>query len=318
MINDEHKNFFARTIWSTVLSLNLAIFIVTKISFLKTMLVSRSILQNPHDTLLFIDEMEQLLVTPICTVIVVYDLVNNDDPPFTRIIPNCGIRTVFPLHMNVMIFGGMAIALMRYITIRYTQIIARYGEVKIMGAILFLWHAVLLVNTYLTAVNSRDTYKSRCYNKEESTINYHTGPIFLLACGTEFAIYFSICHYVYKSDIEVRHFISSESYKRRKRKNAFNMFGHTIHFFIELILILGAFILIKTNIISTLRVWNQFCTTLMSISKLLSCKPMRKKWTHLFIYLTEKSRYPILRILKNPKITPDEHHDNVNMEMLSN
>ena len=158
----EHKNFISRTVWSTVLMLNIAIFIITKICLLKLTLNVSSILQNPHDTMFFIDEMEQLIVTPISTVIIVYDLVNDDGPPFSKIIPNCGIRMIFPLLINVQFFGGMSIALMRYTVIRYTKIIARHGEVKTMGTILVLWHAVLFGSTYLTAVNSMDVYKSRC------------------------------------------------------------------------------------------------------------------------------------------------------------
>ena len=214
MVEDENKNFMSRTIWSTVFLLNLAIFIITKICLLKVTLTLSSILQNPHDTLFFIDEMGPLIVTPISTVIIVYDLVNDDGPPFSKIIPNCGIRMIFPLLINVQFFGGMSIALMRYTVIRYTKIIARHGEVKIMGTILVLWQAVLFGNTYLTAVNSMDVYKSRCYR--EAAINYYPGPVFLLACGTKFAIYFSIFYYVYQSDIEVRQFISSDCYRRRK------------------------------------------------------------------------------------------------------
>ena len=223
---------------------------------------------------------------------------------------------IFPLLINVQFFGGMSIAIMRYTVIRYTKIIARHGEVKIMGTILVLWQAVLLGNTYLTAVNSMDVYKSRCYR--EAAINYYPGPIFLLACGTKFAIYFSIFYYVYQSDIEVRQFISSDSYRRRKRKNAFNIFGHSIHFLIELVMILGAIILLRTNIISaSLRVFNQFAPTLMSVSKLLLSKPMQNKWTHLFICLEDKFRkFSYLRVLKTAKITPNEL-DSLEKELIS-
>ena len=311
----EHKNFISRTVWSTVLMLNIAIFIITKICLLKLTLNVSSILQNPHDTLFFIDEMEQLIVTPISTAIIVYDIVNDNGPPFSKVIPNCGIRIVFPLLVSVQFFGGMSIALMRYTAIRYTQIVARYGEVRVMGAILILWQSVLFGNTYLTYISSLDVVKGRCYR--ESAVKYHPGPIVLLACGTEFAIYFSICHFVYKSDIEVRQFISSDSYRRRKRKNAFNMFGFTIHFLIELIIIVGAMILLQTNIVTSLRVWDQFASTSMTVSKLLLCKPMQKKWIHLPYFLEEKFRPLRLRVFKNTGITSIKPHDNVSMEMKS-
>ena len=131
-VGDEQKNYWLRTVWSIALLLNLAIFIIIKLSLLKLSLSRSSILKNPHDTLFLIDEMEKLIVTPISTVIIVYDLVNNKGPPFSEITPNCGFRMVFPLFINIIYLGGMAIALIRFISIRHTRIMARWGEIKIM------------------------------------------------------------------------------------------------------------------------------------------------------------------------------------------
>ena len=131
-VGDEQKNYWLRTVWSIALLLNLAIFIIIKLSLLKLSLSRSSILKNPHDTLFLIDEMEKLIVTPISTGIIVYDLVNNKGPPFSEIIPNCGFRMVFPLFINIIYLGGMAIALIRFISIRHTRIMARWGEIKIM------------------------------------------------------------------------------------------------------------------------------------------------------------------------------------------
>ena len=67
----EHTSFISRTVWSTVLMLNIALFIITKICLLKLTLNLSSILQNPHDTLFFIDEMEKLIVTSISAGIMI-------------------------------------------------------------------------------------------------------------------------------------------------------------------------------------------------------------------------------------------------------
>ena len=96
-----------RTTWAIVLLLNLAIFIITKFGLLKLTFTVRSILQNPHDTLLFVDEMEKLIVTPICTGLNVYDLVTRNGPPFSEKIPNCGIRILFQWLSNILFFGGL-------------------------------------------------------------------------------------------------------------------------------------------------------------------------------------------------------------------
>ena len=167
-------------------------------------------------------------------MIVVFDLINNSGLPFSKIIPNCGLRIIFLLLLNIMLLGGISTAHMRFIAIRYTQIMVQWGEVEIMSSILMLWHTILIGNTYLMVISSADEYKNRCYTKEKWSISYLPGPIFLFACGMEFSIYTSICHYVYKSDIKVRQFISSLSYVKRQHRNALNMFEHTIHILIKL------------------------------------------------------------------------------------
>ena len=62
-----------------------------------------------------------------------------------------------------MFFGGVAIALLRLIAVRYTHLMARWGEFKIMFTILFLWQAVLITNTYLMFISNagKKTYRRR-------------------------------------------------------------------------------------------------------------------------------------------------------------
>ena len=51
-----------RALYTLGLLASMAIFIVTKFLLLKWTLTPRSILQNPHNTLFFLDEMEKLLI----------------------------------------------------------------------------------------------------------------------------------------------------------------------------------------------------------------------------------------------------------------
>ena len=85
LVDEKQANLTSRTIWSIVLLLNLSVFLVSKYALLKLTLTVRSVMKNPHDALFFIDEMEKLIVTPICTAIIVYDLVNNKETPFSKI-----------------------------------------------------------------------------------------------------------------------------------------------------------------------------------------------------------------------------------------
>ena len=157
------------------------------------------------------------------------------------------------------------------------------------------------------AINSLDEYKRRCYNKIESSISFAPGPIFLFACGTEFAIYISICQYIYKSDIEVRQLISTESFRMRKRKNAVNVFGYIVHFLLELIvLVLGSILRLKMEV--PLRIWYLFTSTLLAFSMILLSKPMKIKWTQLVMNLQEKSREHISNNLTLTKPTQIEHN----------
>ena len=176
-----------------------------------------------------------------------------------------------------------------------------------MFSVLVLWQVALIGNTYLMAVNSLDEYKNRCYNRTESAISFYPAPIFLFVCGTEFAIYISICQYIYKSDIEVRQLISTESFRMRKRKNAFNIFGYIIHFLLEwLILILGS--ILRQKMEAPLRIWYLFTSTLLAFSMILLSKPMKIKWTQLFMNLQEKSKEHISNNLTLTEPTQIEHN----------
>ena len=115
----------------------------------------------------------------------------------------------------------------------------------------------------------------------------------------EFAIYISIFQYVYQRDISVKQFISAESYGRRKRKNAFNLFGHTIYFLIELIMMISGLILLisqqkvpikSRNIYIPPKVWHLFTSTLLAVSMLLLSTPMKVKWIQLITYVRENLR----------------------------
>ena len=149
MGEEENRDYKRNIIWTVILCLNLAVFLTTKAGLLKLTLTLRSTLQNPHDTMFFIDEMEKLIVTSISAGILVYDLMTSNGNPFFERIPNCGIRMIPLLPPNIMFFGGLATALMRYIAVTYTNIISRWGEFKIMTAVLVLWHTALIGNTYL-------------------------------------------------------------------------------------------------------------------------------------------------------------------------
>ena len=84
-----------KALYTLGLLTSMAIFIVTKVLLLKWTLTLRSIIQNPHNTLFFLDEMEKLLITPLCTSIVIYDMLNNTNSSLTENLPNCGIRMLF-------------------------------------------------------------------------------------------------------------------------------------------------------------------------------------------------------------------------------
>ena len=102
-VSDEQKNYWLRTAWLIALLLNLAVFIITKLSMLKLTLSISSILRNPHDTLFFIDEMEKLIVTPMTAGIIVYDLAKNEGPPFSEITPKIIQKTL--LYWPILVQG---------------------------------------------------------------------------------------------------------------------------------------------------------------------------------------------------------------------
>ena len=109
-----------RALYTLGLLTSMAIFIVTKFLLLKWTLTPRSIMQNPHNTLFFLDEMEKLLITPICTSIVIYDVLNNTKSSLTENPPNCGIRMLFMFMPTITFFGGFSTALLRLVAVRCT------------------------------------------------------------------------------------------------------------------------------------------------------------------------------------------------------
>ena len=69
---------------------------------------------------------------------------------------------------------------------------------------------------------------------------------------------------------------------RRTRKNAFNLFGHTIHFLLELLMqILEVVLWIQLQIPP--KVLQQFTSTVLALSMLLLSKPMKVIWTRLLV-----------------------------------
>ena len=73
MGEEENRDYKTNIIWTVVLCLNLAVFLTTKAGLLKLTLTVRSILQNPHDTLFFIDEMEKMIVESGLEYLFIYD-----------------------------------------------------------------------------------------------------------------------------------------------------------------------------------------------------------------------------------------------------
>ena len=107
----------SRALYTLGLLASMAIFIVTKFLLLKWTLTPRSIIQNPHNTLFFLDEMEKLLITPICTSIVIYDMLNNTKSSLTENPPNCGFRMLFMFMPTMTFFGGFGTALLRLLAV---------------------------------------------------------------------------------------------------------------------------------------------------------------------------------------------------------
>ena len=272
----------SRALYTIGLLASMAIFIVTKFLLLKWTLTPRSIIQNPHNTLFFLDEMEKLLITPICTSIVIYDMLNNTKSSLTENPPNCGFRMLFMFMPTMTFFGGFGTALLRLLAVRCTQIVQRWGEFKVMGVVLLIWKLIMATTITLMILNTNVKYKDRCFNEKESEINFNPGPALYTAIIIEFGIYASICQFVYKSDMSVRQCISTESFNKRKQKNAFNFFGHWLYFMIELLtIIFGTLIFRHTKIPP--RIWMLGTTTLLAISSLLLSKPMKIKWENMLM-----------------------------------
>ena len=141
------------------------------------------------------------------------------------------------------LFGGLAIACLRFIYIRAHWMLHIFGRwpvtLLILASTKFLMFWLALQYVYdknrLWDIDFcwRGLQKVRVFEPSSNIFS-----CFLVsACGLEVIIHLYLSYYLYQSDKQVRHMIPSESFRRRKVKNAVDLAGQMLRFFFELMVL---------------------------------------------------------------------------------
>ena len=141
------------------------------------------------------------------------------------------------------LFGGLAIACLRFIYIRAHWILHVFGRWPVTLLILASSQFLMFWLTFLYVYDKDRIWdidfcwkgldKMRVYEPSSNIILF-----FLVSgCSLELAIHLYLSYYLYQSDKQVRHMIPSESYKRRKMKTAVDLAGQMLRFVFELLIL---------------------------------------------------------------------------------
>lgn len=195
--------------------------------------------REPINVLILVDELEKLIgfiyssftfTLKLLGVFGVYVEIFGWQP--------CKAKVFGLFQLSCFYYGGFAISVMRLVYIRGTTLIQRWGETKIVVAILIISQCAILGTVYLLQQNTHPDLPLAC--PSDSLFTFQMPPFFLFGsiCGSliiaELLIYLNIFYFIYRANSNIGPFIPVKSFKRRQKQNAYDFAGHCLHFFMEL------------------------------------------------------------------------------------
>ena len=210
------------------------------------------LIENPINVLILVDEiqwMTQLLHHPqMFYILYIKDLEEEHEQSgclFLHVFVLVGVFSILQF-----LYGGLAIACLRFMYIRAYQFLDKIGKLPLTLVILAgsQWMIFWLTIMYVYNKNRRWDIDF-CWEglNQMMVLEPPKGIIALapLACMLETTIHIYLSYFLYKQDKQVRHMIPEESYKRRNIKNAIDLAGQMLRFFFEMLVLV--FILIGSQ-----------------------------------------------------------------------
>ena len=145
------------------------------------------------------------------------------------------------------LYGGLAIACLRFMYIRAYKVLERVGKVLVTLSIL-AWSQFMIFWLTISYVYHKDRHWDIdfCWEglNQMKVLEAPKGLFALapLACFLEATIHIYLSYFLYQLDKRVKHMLPQESYKRRNMKNAIDLAGQMLRFFFEMLLLVFIFI----------------------------------------------------------------------------
>ena len=111
------------------------------------------------------------------------------------------------------------------------------SEKGTVALVLAVSQSFILMATHFTVMNKNHGHPT-CNNTLEHWYDFHPlllSSVYNVTIISEIWIYIVITIFIYKSDRNVRPYISERAFKARKAKNIINFVGHLTHFVLELV-----------------------------------------------------------------------------------
>ena len=161
------------------------------------------------------------------------------------------IAFLYSLFISSTFVGGLPVAIVRLLFIKYQGFVQFYGEYRVVAvtelmSLITSWGLAVLHFLNKRETERRGFWISDCYSdvKNSGGAPVTHPSMFLLIYGMVTSVqlwaYFSIGHYLCNHDKIMKAMLPKESYQKRRRKNAINLLGHLAGFVIKIVILTAA------------------------------------------------------------------------------
>ena len=205
--------------------------------------------ENPINLLILVDEIQWMVqlvhhsqMFYILHVRDVQKLHGQNGCLFLHIFVLVGIFSILQF-----VFGGLAIACLRFMFIRAHIMVQKIGQWPVTLTILALSQTLIFSLTIACAYNRKRHWDiDFCWQGLEKirVLDPPRGTIYILplACSLEASLHLYMSYFIFGEDKQIKHMIPAESYRRRNVKNAIDLAGEMLRFLFEILVVVFALI----------------------------------------------------------------------------
>ena len=205
--------------------------------------------KNPINVLILVDEIQWMVqlvhhsqMFYILHVRDVQKLHGQNGCLFLHIFVLVGIFSILQF-----VFGGLAIACLRFMFIRTHIMVQKIGQWPVTLTILALSQTVIFSLTVACAYNRKRYWDiDFCWQGLEKirVLDPPRGAIYILplACSLEASLHIYLSYFIFGEDKQIKHMLPAESCRRRNVKNAIDLAGQMLRFIFEILVVVFALI----------------------------------------------------------------------------